>query len=102
MVLLTIFSVIPQAGVDFGKRGDKAAHFISYFITALLFYYCYRNRFRKADILSVLFAFCYGAFLEVVQCIVPRRVGSIGDLVANTSGVLFFYILYKLLWERVE
>jgi len=102
MVVLTIFSLIPRTGVDVGERGDKVAHFIAYFFTACLFYVSFRTRFKKTDIYAVLFAFCYGALIELVQCIVPHRVGSFEDLAANFSGVLFFFVLYRVLWGRYD
>ena len=101
MVFLTVFSLLPRGGVALGEKWDKVAHFIAYFFTSLLFYQTFRTRFKKTDIYAVLFAFCYGAILELVQWIVPHRVGSLKDLVANCSGVLFFFILYRLMREKV-
>jgi len=101
MVLLTILSLIPRAGLDLG-RWDKVAHFIAYFFTALLFSVSFRTRFKPIDIYAVFFSFGYGAIIELVQCVVPHRVCSFKDLAANFSGVLFFFILYRLLWGRIE
>jgi VanZ family protein len=101
MVFLTVFSLIPRVGVDVGERGDKVAHFIAYFITAFLSYLVFRTRFRSADIYAVLFAFGYGAVIELVQVFVPYRVGSFLDLVANFSGVLFFFLLYRFLLGKL-
>jgi VanZ family protein len=101
MVLLTILSLMPRAGLDVG-RWDKIAHFIAYFVTALLFTISFRTRFRPTDIYAVLFAFGYGVILELAQLFVPNRVCSLKDLVANFSGVLFFFILYRLLWGRID
>lgn len=102
MVLLTIGSFVPRTGVDMGERWDKAAHFIAYFMTALLFYISFRTRFKRADIYAVLFAFSYGALLELVQWIVPHRIGSLKDLAADFSGTLFFFVLYQVLWGRYD
>ena len=102
VIFLTIVSLVPRAAPDLGDRWDKVAHFIAYFFTALLFFVSFRTRFRPADIYAVLFSFGYGAIIELVQCVVPHRVGSFKDLVANLSGVLFFFILYRLLWGRID
>jgi VanZ family protein len=102
MVFLTVLSLLPNGGVALGTKWDKIAHFAAYFITALLFYRAFRNRLTRADIYAVLFAFCYGAILELVQWIVPHRVGSFKDLAANFFGVLFFFVLYRLLWGRYD
>jgi VanZ family protein len=100
MVVLTVFSLLPQGGVALREKWDKIAHFAAYFITALLFYRAFRTRLMRADIYAVLFAFCYGALLELVQWVVPHRVGSFKDLAANFFGVLFFFVLYRVLWGR--
>ena len=101
VIFLTILSLAPSAELDVSDRWDKVTHFIAYFFTALLFFVSFRTRFRPADIYAVLFSFGYGAVIEVLQCVVPHRVGSFKDLVANFSGVLFFFIVYRLLWERI-
>lgn len=102
MVFLTVISLLPAEGVALGDKGDKIAHFGAYFITSLLCYYTFRFRFERADIYAVFFAFGYGAILELAQFFVPNRVCSLEDLMANVSGVLFFFILYRLLWGRID
>ena len=97
LVFLTVLSLLPAEGVALGDKWDKIAHFGAYFMTSLLFYYTFRFRFTRADIYAVLFACGYGAILELVQLIVPHRVGSVSDLIANFSGVSFFFFLYRFL-----
>lgn len=105
MVLLTIGSLFPATSfpswVDLGGNRDKVAHFIAYFFTALLFYVAFRTRFKRTDIYAMLFAAGYGALLELAQLFVPGRTSSFGDLVANFSGVLFFFVLYRILWGKI-
>jgi VanZ family protein len=100
MVFLTVASLLPRGGVGLGETWDKVVHFGAYFITSLLFYYVFRSRFERADIYAVLFAFGYGVILEVAQLFVPGRSCSLKDLMANFSGVLFFFVLYRLLWGK--
>jgi uncharacterized membrane protein YjdF len=104
MVLLTIGSFLPSTSfpswVDLGGSRDKVAHFVAYFFTALLFYFAFRTRFKKTDIYAMLFAAGYGALMELAQLLVPGRSCSLGDLVANFSGVLFFFVLYQILWGK--
>jgi VanZ family protein len=100
MAFLTIASLLPQ-GVDLGEKWDKVTHFIAYFFTALLFYGAFRTHLTKTDVYAVLFAFGYGAIIELVQCIVPHRVGSFKDLAANFFGVLFFFVLYRILGKQI-
>jgi uncharacterized membrane protein YjdF len=105
VVLVTIGSLLPATSfpswVDLGGNRDKVAHFIAYFFTALLFYVAFRTRFKRSDIYAMLFATSYGALLELAQLFVPGRTCSIGDLVANFSGVLFFFVLYQILWGKL-
>ena len=105
MVFLTIGSFLPSTSfptwVDLGGDRDKVAHFAAYFITALLFYLAFRMRFRRSDIYAMLFAAGYGALMELAQLLVPGRTCSLGDLAANFSGVLFFFVLYRILWGKV-
>lgn len=101
MLFLTIMSLLPAGGVPLGEKWDKIAHFSAYFITSLLFYYAFRSRLERADIYAVFFAFGYGVILELAQLFVPGRVCSLKDLVANFSGVLFFFVLYRLLRGKV-
>ena len=101
MVFLTVFSLVPRAGVDLGEQGDKVTHFIAYFITAFMFCVSFRARFQKADIYAVFFAFGYGAIIELVQAFLPYRDGSFLDLMANFSGVLFFFLLFRFLLGKL-
>lgn len=101
MVLLTVASLLPGGGVALGGKWDKIAHFGAYFLTALLFYYAFRSRLERTDIYAVFFAFGYGVILELTQLFVPGRIFSLKDLVANFSGVAFFFVLYRLLWGKV-
>jgi VanZ family protein len=105
VVLVTIGSLLPSTSVpswaDLGGNRDKVAHFVAYFFTALFFYIAFRNRFKRTDIYAMLFAAGYGAILELAQLLVPGRTCSLGDLAANFSGVLFFFVLYRILWGKV-
>jgi len=101
VVLVTVGSLLPIEEVDLGQNRDKVAHFVAYFFTALLFYFAFRTRLKRTDIYAVLFATSYGALLELAQLFVPGRVCSLGDLVANLSGVLFFFVLYRILWGKM-
>jgi hypothetical protein len=105
LVMVTIGSLLPPTSfpswVDLGGNRDKVAHFIAYFFTALLFYLAFRPRFRRSDIYAIVFAAGYGALLELAQLFVPGRTCSLGDLVANFSGVIFFFALYRLLWGKM-
>jgi VanZ family protein len=101
LVMVTIGSLLPPTSfptwVDLGGNRDKIAHFAAYFVTALLFYLVFRSRLKRTDIYAIIFAAGYGAFLELAQLFIPGRTCSLGDLAANFSGVLFFFVLYQIL-----
>ena len=101
MILLTVTSLLPSGGVGLGETWDKVVHFGAYFITSFLFYHAFRARLARNDIYAVLFALVYGVILEVAQLFVPGRISSLKDLIANFSGVLFFFVLHRLLWGKV-
>jgi glycopeptide antibiotics resistance protein len=105
MAFLTIGSLLPPTSfpswVDLGGDRDKVAHFVAYFFTALLFYFAFRTRFKRTDIYAMIFAAGYGACLELAQLYVPGRTSSFSDLAANLSGVLFFFVLYRILWGKI-
>jgi glycopeptide antibiotics resistance protein len=105
MVLVTIGSFLPSTSfpswIDSGGKGDKIAHFVAYFVTSLLFYLAFRRRFKTIDLYAVFFASAYGALIELAQLLVPGRACSFEDLATNLSGVLFFFVLYRILWGRV-
>jgi len=105
MVLLTIGSFLPSTSfpswIDLGGDRDKVAHFVAYFGTSFLFYLTFRTRFKTIDIYAMLFSFGYGALIELAQLLVPGRVFSFKDLAANLSGVLFFFLLYRILWGKI-
>jgi VanZ family protein len=105
LVTVTIGSLLPPTSfptwVDLGGNRDKIAHFVAYFVTALLFYLAFRPRLKRTDIYAIIFAAGYGALLELAQLFVPGRTCSLGDLAANLSGVLFFFVLYRILWGKI-
>jgi VanZ family protein len=105
MVIVTIGSLLPSTSVpswvDLGGNRDKIAHFVAYFVSALLFYLTFRTRLKAIDIYTVLLTSGYGALMELAQLLVPGRTCSFKDLVANLSGVLFFFILYRILWGKL-
>jgi len=105
IILVAIGSLLPATSfppwVDLGGNRDKVAHFFAYFITSFLFYLTFHTRFKKSDIYAVIFSCGYGAILEVAQMLVPGRECSFKDLIANFSGVLFFFILHRILWGKM-
>jgi VanZ family protein len=78
---------------------DKIVHFVMYaFFTGVLLFEN-RNRIETGHrlILFALIPFIFGASLELMQSLfTTTRSGSIFDLLANVSGILFSVIIYRL------
>jgi VanZ family protein len=87
--ILTILAVVsgsllPAADAKIlGLLGDKAEHFLAYFVLALLPSLHERPRFLAGAAAS---AVALGILLECGQKLSPGRAFEIGDMVANTTG----------------
>lgn len=87
---------------------DKIAHLIMYMGFAFITLWGYRQpyqdsgkRFRnKALMITLAISLAFGALTEIMQhTLIPGRVGSIYDWIADAIGslfgVLFFYFFYQ-------
>jgi len=104
---VVILSLIPPITADTVPlfvlpHGDKIAHFIAYFVLMGWFVQIYYNNSQR-----IYFAFGFlllGITIEVLQELGGMRESDWYDIVANSSGVLFAYLLSKtsfanmLLW----
>ena len=98
-LFLIILSLIPVPDLGFPKfqllEIDKLAHFIMYFSLTILWFFAAKN-FYNSNFKLLLFAIFFGFVLEIFQHILPfGRYFDLGDLVANSLGVIFgIFILY--------
>ena len=83
VVLVVALSVV-QSGPDLAVGGDKVAHFGAYLVMALLGM-PQTNSLRSAVRMLFLIG-ALGATLEGVQAMIPARIASGWDLVANVVG----------------
>ena len=72
---------------------DKLLHFIEYaalcLMTAMVLVYSIPHANRKSILAAaILYSAAMGVLTECIQAAVPGRVFSIGDLLANASGIL--------------
>ena len=79
----------------------KLAHFSEYMI---LFFFTYNVlryyiKERKARIFSVIFVFLYACTDEIHQFFVPGRNMAFKDVLIDTSGGVFGYILLSILYK---
>ena len=98
-LFLIIFSLVPVPDLGFPRfqlfEIDKLVHFFMYFFLTVLWCLAYEN-FYKSNFKLLLFAIFFGFVLEIFQHILPfGRYFDLGDLVANSLGVIFgIFILY--------
>ena len=105
-LFLIILSLIPVPDLGLPKfqllEIDKLAHFIMYFSLTILWSFAAKN-FYNSNFKLLLFAIFFGFVLEIFQHILPfGRYFDLGDLLANSLGVIFgiiilYYIKKKLL-----
>jgi len=100
LIIITTLSVIPFPDNSLTiSVSDKLLHFTVYFVTTLLLCVAFRKKGVSALFLHSGLVFLYSTAIELVQFFLPHRDVSVGDIVANVSGILSFSFLYLLyLW----
>lgn len=75
----------------------KGAHFTEYLILYLLAYNLNKNYFnRKAKLYSIIVVFLYACSDEIHQFFIPGREMHIRDVIIDTSGGLFGYLVISI------
>ncbi len=99
------FSKVKAPEISFQYQ-DKLYHFIVYsffgFVVARSFYYQRFSIYIHVNymIWGILFGSFYGLSDEVHQYFVPGREMSLGDFIADTLGVIFGLIIFRLIIVR--
>jgi len=89
---IIVFSVLffTQQSIPQGiPNSDKIGHIAVFFILALLLFKAVK--FKR--IWQILLLLSYGIGVECIQHFIPYRAGSLADVVADATGLLFFYLL---------
>ena len=98
-LFLIILSLVPVPVLGIPKfqlfEIDKLVHFIMYFSLTILWSFAFKNLY-SSNFKLLLFAILFGFILEIFQHMLPfGRYFDLGDLLANTLGVIFgIFILY--------
>ena len=97
-VVIFIFSSQPEVGVEQYFYGqDKVIHFLTYGIHAFLCLVALSDKILLLKLfhyfLALAFSVSYGMFNEIYQYFIPEREFSLGDILANSLGVITFLIL---------
>ncbi|WP_229591107.1 VanZ family protein [Pseudodesulfovibrio sediminis] len=86
LCLVVVLSVLPGSPIPHIGHLDKLHHFSAYAWLAFLQASCLKT--TRSKILLAAFLLLLGGLLELVQAVVPNRDSSLGDLAANTAGVI--------------
>lgn len=73
-------------------RSDQILHFIIYFYLSLLFFL----RFKYFSLNSAFLIIVFGFIIELIQIVFGREFSEV-DILANSIGVISFFIYYKYL-----
>ena len=95
VVLLSYFSLVPnppEFNIEL-KHFDKVRHFIAYFI--LMFWFSQLYKTVNVRIFYILFFILLGVVLEILQGLGGVRYFEYYDMLANTLGVVFAWIITK-------
>ena len=89
LVALVVFLSLTSNPVDTGMSfpyEDKLYHAFAYFTLMFWFSQIYHDSFQR-NMIAVVFIFM-GFTLEYLQSFDPKRFAELGDMVANTAGVV--------------
>lgn len=89
LVILVVYLSLTSNPIDTGMSfpyEDKLYHAFAYFTLMFWFSQIYHDRFQR-NMIAVVFIFM-GFTLEYLQSFDPKRFAEVGDMVANTAGVV--------------
>ena len=76
---------------------DKVLHFGIYSFLNVLFLIAYNKNF-SIGFLSIML-FVYGILIEVIQNQTTYRAAELGDILANSSGILIGALIFKIAYR---
>ncbi len=98
LVVGLVVSLMPMDGVvDLANNKDKLAHAFGFFAYAWLLDLSTLRSFWRWKFPLLL---GYGALIEVLQALTPWRAFSGWDFLADTTGVLLYWLLWRLVLNR--
>lgn len=80
------------------KVWDKLQHALAFLLLSFLLQRSFPDRplFSKFHMTQLLFLFCYGVLIEYLQSYSPYRQASVGDVLADTVGIVSYTLLYLI------
>jgi len=103
--VIFVFSFQPEVGVEQYFYGqDKVIHFFIYGIHAFLCLAALSDKILFLKLfhyfLALVFSVSYGMFNEIYQYFIPEREFSLGDILANSLGIITFLILVYIFQNK--
>lgn len=76
---------------------DKILHFFGFLLLTLLGFKAARTEWK-----IIAFSFLYGALIEWVQRFVPGRYGSLSDFLADGTGTVMAFLIFRqsVAWQK--
>ena len=111
-MLLIVYSVViftlssrPEVGVaQFFYGQDKVMHFFAYGVHAFLCMAALSDKILLLKLfhyfLALVFSVSYGTFNEIYQYFIPEREFSLGDILANSLGIITFLALIYIFQNK--
>jgi len=104
-ILIFIFSSQPEVGVEQYFYGqDKVIHFLTYGIYAFLCLVALSDKILFLKLfhyfLALALSVSYGIFNEIYQYFIPEREFSLGDILANSLGIITFLALVYIFQNK--
>ena len=107
MTVIFMLSSISQQNMPgfVEKFSDKFLHFVVFGVLAVLIWHSIINSrinylHQKAAAAAIIFTSVYGIIDELHQILVPGRICSTMDWLADTLGALFFVVIINYFWRK--
>ncbi|MEW8028298.1 MAG: VanZ family protein [Candidatus Thiodiazotropha sp.] len=95
LVVISYLAFTPLDTPVVAEFNDKLSHIVAFVVLAFLVDFSWpQSKWNPAKYLPL---FGYGLFIEVVQAIMPHRIFSTWDLLADVLGLLIYPLLLPLL-----
>lgn len=96
LIVLVVYLSLVSSPIDIDTRlpyQDKLFHTFAYF--SLTFWFMQIYHIRQHVLFWLIFFLCLGFFMEYLQSFDAGRQSEVGDMLANTLGVLLALVLSR-------
>ncbi|UCB55317.1 MAG: VanZ family protein [Thiotrichales bacterium] len=96
LIVLVVYLSLVSSPIDIDTRlpyQDKLFHTFAYF--SLTFWFMQIYHIRQHVLFWLIFFLCLGFFMEYLQSFDAGRQSEVGDMLANTLGVLLAFVLSR-------